>query len=95
MTRARSNAYGSTTLGSTALTLAGTTTTVAGLTLSSPAINTGYLTSPKEYWTISATAATGTIQFDCLTQGVLFTQQHLLLTGHLTLEVTLVQLLPQ
>ena len=72
MTRARSNAYGSTTLGSTALTLAGTTTTVAGLTLSSPAINTGYLTSPKEYWTISATAATGTIQFDCLTQGVLY-----------------------
>ena len=72
MTRARSNAYGSTTLGSTALTLAGTTTTVAGLTLSSPAINTGYLTSPKEYWTISATAATGTINFDCLTQGVLY-----------------------
>ena len=72
MTRARSNAYGSTTLGSTALTLAGTTTTVAGLTLSSPAINTGYLTSPKEYWTISATAATGTIQFDCVTQGVLY-----------------------
>ena len=72
MTRARSNAYGSTTLGSTALTLAGTTTTVAGLTLSSPAINTGYLTSPKEYWTISATAATGTINFDCVTQGVLY-----------------------
>ena len=30
------------------------------------------LTAPKELWTISATAATGTIQFDCLTQGVLY-----------------------
>ena len=77
MTRARSNAYGSTTLGSTALTLAGTTTTVAGLTLTSPTVNGSTdnnprLTAPKELWTISATAATGTIQFDCLTQGVLY-----------------------
>ena len=46
--------------------------TLSGLTLTSPAINTGYLTSPKEYWTIAASAATGTIQFDCLTQGVLY-----------------------
>ena len=77
MTRARSNAYGSTTLGSTALTLAGTTTTVAGLTLTSPTVNGSTdnnprLTAPKELWTISATAATGTIQFDCVTQGVLY-----------------------
>ena len=46
--------------------------TLSGLTLTSPAINTGYLTSPKEYWTIAASAATGTIQFDCVTQGVLY-----------------------
>lgn len=30
------------------------------------------LTAPKESWTVSATAATGTIQFDCVTQGVLY-----------------------
>ena len=30
------------------------------------------LTAPKEKWTVSATAATGTIQYDCLTQGVLY-----------------------
>ena len=30
------------------------------------------LTAPKELWTIAASAATGTIQFDCLTQGVLY-----------------------
>ena len=49
-----------------------TTDTLTNKTLTSPAINTGYLTSPKEYWTVSATAATGTIQFDCVTQGVLY-----------------------
>jgi len=30
------------------------------------------LLAPKEKWTVSATAATGTIQFDCSTQGVLY-----------------------
>lgn len=30
------------------------------------------LTAPRELMTVSATAATGTINFDCLTQGVLF-----------------------
>ena len=30
------------------------------------------LTAPKELWTIAASAATGTIQFDCITQGVLY-----------------------
>ena len=72
MTRSRTNATGTNTLGSTALALGSTVTTVAGLTLTSPTINTGYLSSPKELWTISATAATGTIQFDCATQGVLY-----------------------
>jgi len=49
-----------------------TTDTLTNKTLTAPAINRGYLTSPKEYWTVSATAATGTIQFDCATQGVLY-----------------------
>lgn len=39
--------------------------------------SSGYLSkaslrAPKELWTVSATAATGTIQFDCSTQGVLY-----------------------
>ena len=46
--------------------------TLAGLTLTSPALNTPYFTSPKELTTVSATAATGTIQFDLLTQGTLY-----------------------
>ena len=72
MTKARSNSSGITTLGSTNLTLGSTTTTISGLTLTSPAVNTGYLTSPKEFWTLAASAATGTVQFDISTQGVLY-----------------------
>jgi hypothetical protein len=49
-----------------------TTDTLTNKTLTTPAVNNGYMTSPKELTTVSATAATGTIQFDLLTQGVLY-----------------------
>ena len=59
-----------------------TTDTLINKTLTSPTINTAtisggtgsniYFTSPTEFVTVSATAATGTINFDCLTQGVLY-----------------------
>lgn len=49
-----------------------TTQTLAGKTLTSPAINNGYMTSPKEFTTVSATAATGTVNCDLVTQGVLY-----------------------
>lgn len=57
-------------------TLAGTET-LTNKTLTSPAINTatisnGIVVAPEERCTVSATAATGTINFDALTQGVLF-----------------------
>jgi hypothetical protein len=61
---------------STAATLTGTQT-LTNKTLTSPAINSATVTtpviiSPEERMTISATAATGTINFDALTQGVLY-----------------------
>ena len=39
---------------------------------SSPTLTTPVLISPEERMTVSATAATGTINFDALTQGVLY-----------------------
>ena len=53
------------------------TDTLTNKTLTSPTINnavTSYpiLKSPEERLTVSATAATGTVQFDALTQGVLY-----------------------
>ena len=62
MTKARTNAYGTTTLGSSTLTLGSATTSVTNLEL----------VSPKELATISASAATGTINFDIVTQSVLY-----------------------
>jgi trimeric autotransporter adhesin len=61
---------------STAATLTGTQT-LTNKTLTSPAINTAtatgaILVAPEERTTISATAATGTINFDAATQGVLY-----------------------
>jgi hypothetical protein len=61
---------------STAATLTGTQT-LTNKTLTSPAINSATLTtpvivSPEERMTVSATAATGTINFDAVTQGVLY-----------------------
>jgi hypothetical protein len=61
---------------STAATLTGTQT-LTNKTLTAPAINnstsTGsILIAPEERTTVSATAATGTINFDAVTQGVLY-----------------------
>jgi hypothetical protein len=61
---------------STAVTLTGTQT-LTNKTLTSPAINTATATgailiAPEERTTVSATAATGTINFDAVTQGVLY-----------------------
>ena len=64
--------YTAPTIGSTSIASGATVTTLAGLTLTSPVENNPYLTSPKEKTTVSATAATGTIQFDLLTQGTLY-----------------------
>jgi hypothetical protein len=57
-------------------TLTGTET-LTNKTLTSPIINTAtstspILVSPEERTTVSATAATGTVAFDALTQGVLY-----------------------
>lgn len=56
--------------------------TLTSTTLTSPVINTAtisggsadsvYLISPSEKITISATAATGTINFDCVTQAIVY-----------------------
>jgi hypothetical protein len=59
-----------------AVTLTGTET-LTNKTLTSPAINTAtatgaILVAPEERTTVSATAATGTINFDAVTQGVLY-----------------------
>jgi hypothetical protein len=74
--------YSQPTIGSTAIPSGATVTTIAGLTLTSPTINSGslatptvtngYVISPKEKTVVSATAATGTVNFDVLTQGVLY-----------------------
>jgi hypothetical protein len=61
---------------STAATLTGTQT-LTNKTLTSPVINTAtatgsILVAPEERTTVSATAATGTVNFDASTQGVLY-----------------------
>ena len=56
---------------STAATLTGTQT-LTNKTLTSAVANTPILVSPEERMTVTATAATGTINFDALTQGVLY-----------------------
>lgn len=52
-------------------TLSGTQT-LTNKTLTAPAVNNEKLTTARESITISATAATGTINFDALTQAVLY-----------------------
>ena len=48
-------------------------TTLTGTqTLTNKTVTAPILIAPEERWTISATAATGTINFDTLTQGVLY-----------------------
>lgn len=69
--------YTAPTLGSTSIPSGTTVTTVAGLTLTSPTLTSASsteqkLTAPKEFVTVSATAATGTINYDIKTQGVLY-----------------------
>jgi len=49
-----------------------TTDTLTNKSLTSPVINGGTLVGPEERTTVSATAATGTINFDAVTQGVLY-----------------------
>lgn len=49
-----------------------TAQTLTNKTLTSPVINGGTLVGPEERTTVSATAATGTINFDAVTQGVLY-----------------------
>jgi hypothetical protein len=61
---------------STAATLTGTQT-LTNKTLTSPVVNTAtetgsILVAPEERTTVSATAATGTVNFDASTQGVLY-----------------------
>ena len=75
MTRARTNATGTTTLGSTALSLGATTTSVSGLTLSSPTIstitNTGTITLPTSTDTLVGRATTDTLTNKTLTSPAL------------------------
>ena len=80
MTRARTNATGTTTLGSTALSLGATTTSVSGLTLSSPTlttpsvsslVNTGTLTLPTSSDTLVGRATTDTLTNKTLTSPAL------------------------
>jgi hypothetical protein len=69
--------YSAPTLGSTSIASGATVTTIADLTLTSPIINFAtttapVLVSPEERITVAAIAATGTVQFDADTQGVLY-----------------------
>ena len=48
------------------------TDTLTNKTITSPIVNTAILKSPEERLTVSATAATSTVNFDALTQGVLY-----------------------
>ena len=48
------------------------TDTLTNKTLTSPVLNTAILKSPEERLTVSATAAATTVNFDALTQGVLY-----------------------
>jgi hypothetical protein len=69
--------YSAPTIGSTSIASGATVSTIAGLTLTSPTINTAtassaILVAPEERTTVSATAATGTVNFDAVTQGVLY-----------------------
>ena len=61
------NGYSAPTLGTTSIASGATVSSIAALGLTN-----ALLTSPREVITVSATAATGTIQYDILTQSVLY-----------------------
>jgi hypothetical protein len=72
---AADSTYAAPTLGSTSIASGATVTTIAGLTLTSPAINTGTLTnpllsSPEESTNIIGSAPTATQAIDFVTSGV-------------------------
>jgi len=69
---ATDSTYSAPTIGSTSIASGATVTTIAGLTLTNPTANAAVLIAPEERTTVSATAATGTINFDASTQGVLY-----------------------
>lgn len=46
--------------------------TIADVTINTPLINSPILKSPEERWTVSATAATGTVEIDCLTSTLFY-----------------------
>lgn len=56
---------------STVATLTGTQT-LTNKTMTEPLLNNAIVRAPEERWTVSATAATGTIAYDALTQGGLY-----------------------
>lgn len=56
---------------STVTTLTGVQT-LTNKTLTTPLLNNAIVRAPEERWTVSATATTGTVNFDALTQGVLY-----------------------
>jgi hypothetical protein len=67
-----------------------TTDTLTNKTLTSPAINGGtntgsVMVSPEEKTTVTATAATGTVAYDAVTQGVLYYTSNA--TGNWTLNI--------
>ena len=69
--------YAQPTIGSTAITSGATVTTIAGLTLTSPAINTATVTkpilvAPMERTSVSTSAATGTVTIDVNTAATLY-----------------------
>ena len=74
LVQATAAASGTLTLPATTDTLVARTTTdtLTNKTLTSPVETNPYITSPKELTTVSATAATGTVNFDVLTQGILY-----------------------
>ena len=69
--------YAQPTIGSTAITSGATVTTIAGLTLTSPTINTATVTkpilvAPMERTSVSTSAATGTVTIDVNTASTLY-----------------------
>jgi hypothetical protein len=67
MTKARTNADNA----DDGVTLTGSET-VSNKTMTAPLLNNAIVVAPEERWTTSATTATGTINFDAVTQGVLY-----------------------